>query len=51
MELMEILIVICSCEQVCKPKDKGRLGIGNICLKNKALMVKLWWRGYVEGEP
>lgn len=25
--------------QVCKPKDKGGLGIGNIYLRNKALLV------------
>lgn len=25
-------------EQVCKPKDREGLGIGNICLRNRALL-------------
>lgn len=34
--------------QVCKPKEMGGLGIGNICSKNKALLGKWWWMGSVE---
>ncbi|XP_075480292.1 uncharacterized protein LOC142520994 [Primulina tabacum] len=36
--------------QVCKQKDRGGLGLGNICLRNKALLRKWWWICSVERE-
>lgn len=37
-------------EHVYKPKDRGGLGIGNICLRNRALLGKWWWRFYAESD-
>lgn len=33
---------------VSKPKDAGGLGIGNLILRNKALLGKWWWRFHKE---
>ncbi|XP_073066025.1 uncharacterized protein [Primulina eburnea] len=30
--------------QVCKPRDRGGLGLENIRLRNRALLGKWWWR-------
>ncbi|XP_073024393.1 uncharacterized protein [Primulina eburnea] len=38
-------------EYVTRPKDRGGLGLGNICLRNRALLGKWWWRGSVERDP
>lgn len=35
-------------DQVCKPKVRGGLGLGNFCLRNKALLGKWWCRCSVE---
>ncbi|XP_073059743.1 uncharacterized protein [Primulina eburnea] len=35
---------------VCKPKERGGLGLGNIRFTNKALLGKWWWRCSVEKE-
>lgn len=37
-------------EQVCKIKELGGLGIGNIGKKNGALLAKWWWRFPLETE-
>lgn len=31
-------------DQVCRPKERGGLGIGNICRRNMAHLGKWWWR-------
>ena len=33
-----------SWSEVCRPKDLGGLGIQNLALMNKALLVKWWWK-------
>lgn len=33
-----------SCDIVTKPKEAGGLGIGNLVIRNKALLGKWWWR-------
>lgn len=30
--------------QVCLPKDKGGLGLGDLNLRNVAALIKWWWR-------
>ncbi|KAK6128405.1 hypothetical protein DH2020_037841 [Rehmannia glutinosa] len=37
-------------DEVIRPKEVGGFGIGNICLKNKVLLGKRWWRFQVEGD-
>ncbi|XP_073051227.1 uncharacterized protein [Primulina eburnea] len=37
--------------QVSKLKEQGGLGLGNILLRNKALLAKWWWRSAVEESP
>lgn len=36
-------------DQVRRPKERGGLGIGNICMRNKALPRKWWWIISTEG--
>lgn len=36
-------------DQVRRPKEREGLGIGNICMRNKALLGKWWWRISTEG--
>ena len=44
-------ILLVSWEVIEKPKNEGGLGVGNLVVKNLALLFKWWWRFSKEDCP
>lgn len=41
-------IPLCNWNLVCIPRDSGGLGLPNLQLRNQALIMRWWWKGYCE---